>query len=253
MIREEAIVLGGPSSVALVLTIARPEKKNAISREIAEALADAVEQAGDDDAVRAIILAADGDVFAAGGDLDEIAADLDDGGADNVLAIGERLRAIETCPVPVIVALTGDVYGGGCELVLLADVIVAEEQARLSFRHARMGLAPAWGGSSALLARTSAGFAARVLFTAEAIDARAAERAGLVTEVVPTGKALERCVRLAGEIASAPRDGVAGVKASLYAARRLAGDDARTGEANVFRALFGGAAHRAVMHTLRRR
>jgi len=253
MIREDAVVLGGPTSIARIVTLARPEKRNAISKDLAEALADAVERAAEDHAVRAIILAAEGDVFAAGGDLDEIAANVDADGAELVLAMGARLQAIESCPLPVLCALSGDVYGGGCELILLTDFIVAEEQARISFRHVRMGLAPAWGGMTRLLERTSASFASRVLLTADTIEAAAAERAGLVSEVVPKGASLERCLRIAGEIARAPRASVAGIKASISAALRPQRDAAREGEAEVFRTLFGGPAHRGALEALSRR
>jgi enoyl-CoA hydratase/carnithine racemase len=253
MIREESIVVSA-SAIARVVMLARPEKKNAISSELAEALGDAVERAAADPTVRAVILAAEGDVFAAGGDLDEIAAGARAaGGAERVLAIGERLRVIEEAPVPVLTALTGDVYGGGCELVLLTDVIVAEEHARLSFRHARMGLAPAWGGTSRLVERVGSAVAARMLFTGEMIDAGTALDAGLVSELVATGGALQRCLTLAIELSKSSRDGVAGVKQSLVASLKGSRDAARAGEAAVFRRLFGGEAHLAAMKAAGRR
>jgi enoyl-CoA hydratase/carnithine racemase len=253
VIREDAVVLGGPTSLARIVTLARSEKKNAISQEVADALADAVERASDDMTVRVIILAADGDVFAAGGDLDEIAANVDGDGVDQILRMGARMQEMETCPLPVLCALSGDVYGGGCELILLADFIIAEEHARISFRHARMGLAPAWGGTTRLLERASASFVSRILLTAETIDARTAEQAGLVSEVVPRGTSVERCLKVAGEIARASRASVAGIKASIAAARRPQREAAREGEAEVFRSLFGGSAHRGALDALNRR
>jgi enoyl-CoA hydratase len=253
MIREDSIVLAA-GAVARVIVLSRAEKKNAISSELADALGDAIERASADTSVRAIILGAEGDVFAAGGDLDEIAEGTrQKDGAARVLAIGERLRAMEASPVPVLVALTGDVYGGGCELVLLADVIVAEEQARLSFRHARMGLAPAWGGTVRLVERVGPTVAARMLYTAESIKAEDAEMYGLVTEVVRTGEALQRCLTLAIDIAKSSRDGVAGVKRSLRAALYATREAARVGESAVFRDLFGSAAHLEAMRALGRR
>ncbi|MFO0619597.1 MAG: enoyl-CoA hydratase/isomerase family protein [Polyangiaceae bacterium] len=257
MIREARVALDdaldGPA--AAVLTLARPEKKNALSSEMVAALVDAAHRADADARVRALVLAADGDVFAAGGDLDEIAAALaSPAGANEIISVGARLRALEELDVPVLMALSGDVYGGGCELTLLADVVVLEEHARLSFRHARMGLAPAWGGTARLLERVGPTVAARMLFTSERIDARTAERTGLVTEVVASGKSAERCVAIAREIAKASRSTITAQKRGLSLARAAmrSAREAAEAEAQVFQGLFGGAAHLAAMKVMGR-
>ena len=88
-----------------------------------------------------------------------------------VIAMGTRMQMIERCAVPVVAAVTGDVYGGGCELVLLCDAVFAEEGVSFSFRHARMGLAPAWGGASRLLERVGTLQASRLLLGAAPIEA----------------------------------------------------------------------------------
>jgi len=252
MIREEDVMLGGPASLARVLTLARPEKKNAISTELAETLADAIDRASDDETVRAVILSAEGDVFAAGGDLDEIAQSMSGEGAARRLEIGMRLQRMEACTVPVLAAVNGDVYGGGCELVLLTDIVLAEAHVRFSFRHARMGLAPAWGGTGRLIERTSLAFATRALLTAESINANNARVSGLVSDVVPTGAALAKCITIANEIARSSRAGVTGVKASIQASRRAARKASSSAEAEIFQKLFGGPAHREAMEAAKR-
>lgn len=256
MIREARVALDeqpdGPT--AAVLTLARPEKKNALSTEMVTALVDAVRRANEDPSVRAIVLGADGDVFAAGGDLDEIAAALaSPDGAGEIIAMGTRIRVLEEVDLPVLMAVSGDVYGGGCELTLLGDVVVLEEHARLSFRHARMGLAPAWGGTTRLVERVGPTVASRMLFTAERIDAATAARTGLVTEVVEKGASTERCVAIAREIAKAARSTIAGQKRGLHRARAsMRGAAAADAEAETFTSLFGGAAHVAAMHAMGR-
>jgi enoyl-CoA hydratase/carnithine racemase len=257
VIREERVALDDTTdgATAAMLTLARPEKKNALSAAMISALVDAVTRANADDRVRAIVLAADGDVFAAGGDLDEIAAALaSPDGASEIVAVGARLGVFEEVDVPVLLAMSGDVYGGGCELTLLADIVVVEEHARLSFRHARMGLAPAWGGTARLVERVGPTVAARMLFTAERIDAGTAERTGLVTEAVASGKSAERCVGIAREIAKAARSTIAAQKRGLLRARAAirSAAEASAAEADVFRSLFGGPAHIAAMKSMGR-
>jgi enoyl-CoA hydratase/carnithine racemase len=253
MIRDERVALFD-DRFAAILTLARPEKKNALSREMAVALTDGIQRAASEDSVRAIVIAADGDVFAAGGDLDEIALAIDaEDGAGEVIALGARLRVIEEIDVPVLMAVSGDVYGGGCELVLLADIAVLEEQAHLSFRHARMGLSPAWGGSARLVERVGPTLAARMLFTAETITALAAEQSGLVTEIAAKGESVSRCVAIAREIAKAARSAVAGDKRCLQGVRAAMRGASAEAEAIAFRSLFGGDAHIAAMDALRQR
>jgi hypothetical protein len=133
---------------ARLVTVSRPEKKNALDLRTADALREAIDDAAGDDEVRGIVLMGEGNVFLSGGDLGEIARALEEAdGAERVLEMGRLLGAIERAPVPVVAAVTGDVYGGGCELVLLCDFVIVEASAGFSFRHARMGLSPAWGGA----------------------------------------------------------------------------------------------------------
>lgn len=236
------------SGGARVVTLARPEKRNALSSELARALADAVRRAGHDPSVRAVVLASRGPVFAAGGDLDELAAiATHKSGAEQVLAIGDELEAILACPVPVVAAVTGDVYGGGCELLLQCDLSVMERGTKLSFRHARMGLSPAWGGTARLVERVGPTLAARLLFTAEVVSADAAREAGLVTEVVDEGCALARALAIATEIEKADRDVIAAHKALLRGALGAARASAKELEAETFRRLWGERAHQRAM------
>jgi len=230
------------------LRLARDDKRNALGRELVAALLDAIKFAECDPSVRGIVLAARGEIWAAGGDLDELGAILDaPDGADRVIAIGDALRAIERCDVPVVAAIEGRVLGGGCELALLCDAVFAGERARFSFRHAAMGLSPAWGGGVRLEARVGPIASARLLMTAEEIDAREAAQLGLVNAAVDAGEAEHRAIAFLRRCALHTRDAVAAQKRSLRAGRDARWGEAERVEAEVFRSRWGSDAHRAAM------
>ena len=233
---------------ARLLTVARPEKKNALDLATVEALAKAIDEASRDDSVRGVVLLGEGDVFLSGGDLGEIARALEEtDGAERVLSMGRLLGAIERASVPVVAAVTGDVFGGGCELVLLCDFVIVEASAGFSFRHARMGLSPAWGGAVRLLERVGPQQAARLLFTADRIPATEAVNLGLAGTAVPDGSAAAHALDFVERVARAERAVVAEQKLLLSRLRTEARGDAATLEAATFRALWGQPAHRAAM------
>lgn len=231
---------------ARIVTIVRPDKKNAIDARTAELLASAIERASADPLVRGVILASCDDVFLAGGDIGELAAlPRTEKGADAVLAIGRRLDAIDASTVPVLAAISGDVYGGGCEVVLACDEIIVEPHVRFAFRHAAMGLCPAWGGTARLVDRVGSQAASRLLFTAEPFDASEALRIGFASEVAAPGAALERALERIVSIARADRTVIAEQRRLIRAT--AASRPARDLETAAFRKLWGGAAHVAAM------
>lgn len=238
-------IVSSRHGAACVIELARPEKRNAFSREIATTLGTEVERAAADESVRGIIIAARGPVFAAGGDLEEFEQLLEKkGGAEEVLAMGRHMREIERAPVPVLAAVSGHVYGGGCELLLLCDGAYAERGVTLQFRHAMMGLAPAWGASVRLPERVGRLQAMRLLGTAETIDADEAARIGLVNAVVDPGRSLATCLAVVDRVAKLNRDAVAAQKRSIMASSRETRERAEVVEADVFRSLWGAPAHR---------
>jgi enoyl-CoA hydratase len=234
---------------AAVVTIDRPKTKNALDRETAKRLGEAVRAAARDPQVRGIVLTGAGaDVFVSGGDLKEFKrlAEAGDGG-EEVLAMADGLRALEECDVPVLGAVQGDVLGGGCELVLLCDFVIVERHASFAFRHAKMGLTPAWGGLTRLVERVGPQEAARLLFTAERVDAAEALRIGLVTEVVETGTARERAIARVNRIADNPRGTVAAIKRALREVRAARRGEALTRERAVFAEMWGAPDHQRAM------
>lgn len=239
---------------AVVLTINRPATNNAIDRATAEKIRDAVTAASADEKVRGVILTAAGDrVFSSGGDLHEILRALDEGSAADVVSLSASLSAIEACDVPVIAAVQGDVFGGAAELLLLCDFVIIEEHVHIAFRHARMGLSPAWGGMTRLLERVGPLEASRMLLTAEKITAPDAMRVGLVSEVVPRGFVRERALARVSHIADNPRGTVAALKRALREVRASLRAPAVETERAAFEDRWGGPDHVSAMKAFRER
>lgn len=239
---------------AVVLTIDRPTRQNAIDRAVAQKISDAVKSASADEAVRAIVITGNGDrVFSAGGDLHDILTALDSGASSDVSEMFGWLGAIEESDLPVIAAVQGDVFGGAAELLMLCDFVILEEHVHIAFRHARMGLSPAWGGMTRLLERVGALQATRLLLTAEKVTAHDAERMGLVSEVVPRGFARERALARVSHLADNPRATVAALKRALREVREAMRAPAVAIEREAFAARWGKPDHVAAMKAFRDR
>jgi enoyl-CoA hydratase/carnithine racemase len=250
-LRSESVGCPDGGSV-VVLTLDRPSKHNALDEALARSLVDAIRLAAQDPSVRGIVLTGAGDrTFTSGGDLDMLAeltvCGTDGVGGSPVVDMGEQLAACERADVPVIAAVQGDAYGGGCELMLLCDMVIVESHAQLAFRHAKMGLSPAWGGLTRLVERVGPIEAARLLFTAEKIDAAEALRIGLVNEVVPKGASRARAIARVSRIADNSRAAVAALKRALQEVREARRGAALERERAVFTERWGGPDHRAAM------
>jgi enoyl-CoA hydratase/carnithine racemase len=169
----------------LGITLARPERRNAITVAMYAALADAVEQAAADPAIRAITIRGEGQDFAAGNDL----ADFLDAAprADGDLPVWRLLRALATCETPLVAAVHGNCVGIGTTMLLHCDLVLADEAARFSLPFVDLALVPE--AASTLLLPRLAGRrrSARYLLLAEPFGAAEALDIGLVSHVVPAG------------------------------------------------------------------
>lgn len=240
---------------ALVLTIDRPATKNAIDKDLAKRIAEAVRLANEDPALRGIVLAATGtETFVSGGDLNEIAGVVrENGGPEAVLNMYDDIVALEESDLPVIAAVQGDIYGGGCELILLCDMVIMEAQASLAFRHAKMGLSPAWGGLTRLIERVGPSQAARLLYGAEKITAEEAARIGLILEVVPTGQSKDRALKKVARIADNARAVITAQKKAMAAIRKELRGQAIEQERKIFAEVWGGPAHQEALNAFFKR
>jgi enoyl-CoA hydratase/carnithine racemase len=235
--------------LAAIITIDRPLARNALSRANARELERLVGIWSAEPSVRGVIITGAGqEVFVAGGDLRDFASIAHEPvGADDVIEMGSTMHAIELCEVPVLAAVQGMAFGGGCELTLACDLVLMEAHATLTFREAAMGLSTGWGGGTRLVERVGPMLAARLLFLGESIGAQDALLMGLVSAVVPQGRAVEECLAWVERIARFPRSAIAGMKRMLRDVRSEQRGGAFAREAEVFASLWGKPDHLAAM------
>ncbi|KWX56808.1 enoyl-CoA hydratase [Mycobacterium sp. NAZ190054] len=204
------LVLTADSDGVRVITLNRPAARNALSRELIRASYAALTSADADETVRAVVLTGADPAFCAGVDLKEAARD--------GLSYFEEFRsqsciaAVAQMRTPVVGAVNGATFTGGLEMALGCDFLIASERAVFADTHVRVGILPGGGMTARLPQLVGAAMARRLSMTGEVVDAARAERIGLVTEVVPHHRLLERAVELAAQIAEVPRLTVRGLK-----------------------------------------
>ncbi|GBE65568.1 enoyl-CoA hydratase [Mycobacterium sp. MFM001] len=193
-----------------VLTLNRPEARNALNSELIEALFLALSETDADPSVRAVVLTGVDPAFCAGVDLKQ--AQLEG------LAYFERYQShncitrVAEMRKPVVGAINGPVFTGGLEMALGCDFLIASERAVFADTHARVGILPGGGMTARLPQLVGAAMARRLSMTGEVVDAARALQIGLVTEVVTHDRLLGRAVELAGQIAEVPAPIMAGLK-----------------------------------------
>lgn len=185
-----------------IVRINRPQLRNALNHQTIAELVDALETFDRDDAIRCLILTGDDRAFAAGADIGQMA----EAGAVEVLnddnfARWVRFRAIHK---PVIAAVGGYALGGGCELALMCDLVVASETAQFGQPEVKIGIIPGAGGTQRWARTAGKVRAMEAVLTGEPVSAVDAQRMGLVNRVVPAGAQLEEAKRLAQLIATRP-------------------------------------------------
>jgi enoyl-CoA hydratase len=185
------------------ITLNRPDVLNALNRQAIVELAAVMEELRADEAIRGVILTGSGDkAFAAGSDMDELSG-LTAAEAEAVAHEGQALMdLIETLGKPVVAALNGYAIGAGCELALACTMRIAAEHARLSQPEVRMGLIPGFGGTQRLPRLIGKGRALQMILSGDMMDVQEACRIGLVDEVVPKGKLIDRAEAVLLTIAS---------------------------------------------------
>jgi enoyl-CoA hydratase len=218
-----------------VLSINRPEVLNALNRETLGEIEDFVPRFVADSGQGALIVTGAGSKsFISGADINELAV-LDPRGAEDISRFGQRvLDALEGSGKPVIAAVNGYAFGGGCELALACHMRIASENAVLGLPEVSLGIIPGYGGTQRLPRLVGAGRALEIILSGRRIKAEEAERIGLVNRVVPQETLLETSVQLATTIL---KNGPLAVSAVLEAVRRglsLPLDDALRLESGLF-------------------
>jgi enoyl-CoA hydratase len=219
-----------------LLALNRPEARNALNDALRRSLSQAVALASEDPELRVIVITGEGESFAAGADLKEIAGDSPVGiRRRRVLSLWQQ---INSCPLPIIAAVRGHALGGGCELALHADIIVAADDAIFGQPEVRVGVMPGGGATQRLIRALGKYRAMKLILTGEPISGRQAADWGLASEALAPDKVLDRALELAERIANLPPIAVQSAKEAM-----LAGDDAAlaTGlllERRIFESLF---------------
>jgi enoyl-CoA hydratase/carnithine racemase len=185
-----------------ILRLNRPERRNAVNRALIDEVIAALDALEADPAVRAIVLTGAGRAFCAGADLAERAT-LDERAVmahrKRVVALFDR---VARCEVPLVAAVNGPAYGGGAELALLCDVIVASEAAVFRFPEVALGILPGGGGCYTLVRAVGKYRAKELVLTARAVPAAEALALGLASRVVPPERLLAEARALAAAIAA---------------------------------------------------
>jgi enoyl-CoA hydratase len=233
------VLLERPSEHIAVIRLNRPEARNALNMAVRQQLADAFAALGGDEATRCIVITGGEKVFAAGADLRDM---VERTPVDLMLRRSEKLwQPIASCPKPVIAAVNGYALGGGCELAMHADIIVAGEGASFGQPEIKVGIMPGAGGTQRLTRAVGKYRAMRMLLTGEPVPARDALAMGLVSDVVPDAEVFDTALRIATTIASLPPLAILQIKEAVLAGQDASLDAAMALERKAFQLLFASA------------
>ena len=201
---------------------------NAITRDMASSLEEIARRAGRSGSVRVLLITGAGDTFCAGSNIGELAHLRTEGkGPGPLIKVEARaFQAIADLDIPTIAAIQGAAMGGGLELALCCDFIVAAEDARISFPEIFIGVFPALGGTVRLQQRIGEGRARELLMLGRVLDGRQACEWGLVTRAVPHADVDREARALADRLAAAPMAAIAEIKQSLRLAREVSEKEA---------------------------
>ncbi len=219
-----------------VIRLNRPKQLNALNLALMEQLASALEAFDADDEVRVIVLAGNERAFAAGADIKDMAdATVVDQYKRNQFARWERIKRVRK---PIVAAVSGFALGGGCELMMHCDVIVASETARIGQPEINIGVMPGAGGTQRLTRAMGKATAMDVILTGRFLTAQEALAGGLVSRVVPVEHYFEEAMKIARVIAEKPPLAVQMAKESVLKAHEMPLSQGLEYERKLFYMLF---------------
>jgi len=225
-----------PEQRTALVRLNRPKQLNALNGAVMDALCVALEELDRDEGVRAIVVTGNERAFAAGADIGEMAgASPIDMLVTNRIGQWDRIRRITK---PVIAAVNGWALGGGCELAMTLDLIVAGEGAKFGQPEISIGVIPGAGGTQRLTRAIGKSKAMRMVLTGEPIGAREAEAAGLVAQVTQDELVVEDALTLAAQIATKSPIALRLAKEAINAAFEMSLTDALAHERRLFYLLF---------------
>jgi len=200
-----------------LITLNRPEKLNAWTPRMMAEYRDAIQRSNDEPGIGAIVMTGAGRAFCAGADIDAVFKAGIDGRGERTNSGEDYLAFLARMPKPTIAALNGVAVGVGITQVLPFDIRIASEEARIGFFFVKMGLVPELGSSRFLCQLAGAGRALEWCLTGRMVPAAEARSAGLVSEVVPADRLLDRAIGIGEELADQPLAAVGLIKSLLRA------------------------------------
>jgi len=210
------IVLSEIKDRLATVTLNRPEKLNALNTELLDALPGVLQPIADDPQVRCVILTGAGRGFCAGGDISAmVSGQMTEDPVVRLRRQEESSRLLHEMPKPTIAMINGPVAGAGLSLALACDIRIAAESARVGTAFARVGFSGDFGGTWMLQRLVGPARARELYFTADMIDAREAERLGIVNRAVPDNRLREETMALAAKITSGPPIALARMKQNM--------------------------------------
>jgi enoyl-CoA hydratase len=231
------------------ITLNRPDALNALNTQVMHEVVVAASAFDADEGIGSIVVTGSERAFAAGADIKEME---DKSGLDMVMSdhFGgwAQFAAVRT---PVIAAVSGYALGGGCELAMMCDIIIAADTAKFGQPEITLGVIPGMGGSQRLVRAVGAYKAADLILTGRMMDAAEAERSGLVSRVVPAAELLDEAQKLAAGIAAKSLPSLFAAKAVLDAALESSLSEGLRLERHVFASLFDTADQKEGMAAFR--
>ena len=196
---EPVILVETPVPNVGLVRINRPDARNALNMEVRRQIAKALNDMTENADIRAIVLTGNSKSFAAGADIKEMAG----AGSIEMMERGTHKlwRAIYACPKPVIAAVNGFALGGGCELAMTCDIIIAGESAKFGQPEVKIGIIPGGGGTQRLTNAIGKYKAMRYILTGDLFGAKEAFDMGLVSELVPDAEVEKRAIAMAQQLA----------------------------------------------------
>jgi enoyl-CoA hydratase len=228
-----------------IITIARLEKKNAIDVDTMLELKLLVDHIKENDGILVLILTGSGeDAFIAGGDLRYFQTlDTLYKGREMSILCGNLLDSIEGLDIPVIAAINGYAFGGGCEFALACDYRIASKEGTFGFRQINMGIMSSWGGGKRLVRTVGKSKALFLMLTGDAISAEVALSFGLVDRVVEKSEVLPTAKELAKRISENAPLSIRFIKRFLNCCTDMTSRDANLLETEMFSILWGSQDH----------
>jgi enoyl-CoA hydratase len=234
----ETIMTETCGAVAMV-TLNRPKALNALNSTVMAELAEALAAFGRDDAVAAVVLTGSEKAFAAGADIKEMQSlDFIDAYVNDFISGWDAVASFRK---PLIAAVSGFALGGGCELAMMCDFIIAADSAKFGQPEITLGVIPGMGGSQRLTRAVGKAKAMDMVLTGRMMDAAEAERAGLVSRVVEPGRLMDEAFAAAEKIATFPRGAALMAKEAVNRSFEVSLGEGLRFERRLFHSLFATA------------